>query len=155
MLMENSFSNERPSNDLIIDHMATLQGIITRFATNSANCKTMCLTLIAAILALLAANKEPQTLKIAYSVLILMTWMDAYYLSMERTAVDLSKASSLKIQTGTFTNADLYKIAIGGKGLKAFLIAFKAFFSHSIWPFYGVLLACVLVIQWYFAHIST
>lgn len=139
-------------NDLIISHMSTIQGVITRFAGHSANCKTMCLTLVAAILALLAANHEPQTLIIAYIVLALMAWLDAYYLSMERTAVDLSKISAEKIQKGTFTYNDLYKISIGGKGWKAIWNAFKAFDSHSIYPFYGGLFACLLTVQWYFAY---
>ena len=102
----------KPSNDLITAHMSTIQGIITRFAGNSANCKNMCLTLIAAVLALMSSNKEPQTLKIAYGVLFLMAWMDAYYLYMERTAVNLSRASAEKIQKGTFAFGDLYKMML-------------------------------------------
>lgn len=140
-------------NDLITAHMSTIQGLITRFAGNSANCKNMCLTLIAAILALLSSNKDPQTLKIAYSVLLLMAWMDGYYLGMERTAVELSRASAKKIQSGTFTYDDVYKIAIGGRGWQPIWHACKALLSHSIWPFYGGLLICLVVIQWYFANV--
>jgi hypothetical protein len=153
MTTPSPFFIEKPSDDLIISHMNTLQGIITRFSMQSSNCKTLCLTLVAAILALLAANKEPQTLKIAYSVLGLMTWMDAYYLSMERTAVNLSNLCSHKIQNGSFTNADVYNIIIGGKGMNALLNACKAIISHSIWPFYGILLGSILAIQWYFSII--
>ncbi len=140
-------------NELITAHMATVQGLISRFAGNSANCKNMCLTLVAAILALLSANKEPQTLNIAYCILFLMAWMDAYYLGMERTAVEHSREAAKKIQTGTFTYADVYKIAIGGRGWKPIWNAFSAMLSHSIWPFYGGLLACLLAIQWYFAFL--
>jgi len=142
----------KPSNDLMIAHMSTIQGVVTRFAGNSANCKNMCLTLIAAILALLSTNKETQTLKIAYAVLLLMAWMDAYYLYMERTAVNLSRDSATKIQSGIFAYGDLYKITIGGRGWKPIWGAFKAMTSHSLWPFYGVLLTCLVVIQWYFAY---
>lgn len=152
-MSKSNFASEKPSSDLIIAHMATLQGMISRFSTNSANCKTMCLTLIAAILALLASNKEPQTLKIAYTILVLMAWLDAYYLSMERAIADLSKDYSKKIQNGTFTNGDLYKIIINGRGIKAILNAFTALISPSIWPFYGILLVCIVIVQWYFARI--
>lgn len=150
-MQHNEHQAKKPANDLIIAHMATVQGIITRFAGNSAACKNMCLTLVAAVLALLTANKDPQTLKIAYTITGLMAWMDAYYLSMERTAVKLSKESAEKIQNGTFTNANLYHIAIGGKGWDAFNGAFGALTSHSIWPFYGILFACICVIQSYFS----
>lgn len=152
-MQQNEHQTKTPTNDLIIAHMATIQGLITRFAGNSATCKNMCLTLVAAILALLTANKDPQTLKIAYTITGLMAWMDAYYLSMERTAINLSKACAKKIQNGTFFVADLYLIAIGGKGWKAFKGAFGALSSHSIWPFYGVLIACLLVIQCYFSKL--
>jgi hypothetical protein len=151
---KNDHQTKSATNDLIIAHMATIQGVITRFAGNSANCKTMCLTLVAAVLALLTANKDPQTLKIAYTITVLMAWMDAYYLSMERTAVELSKNCAKKIQNGTFTNSDLYHIIIGGKGWFAFKGAFSALTSHSIWPFYGVLFACLGVIQFYFSNFT-
>jgi hypothetical protein len=141
------------TNDLIIAHMSTIQGLITRFAGNSANCKTMCLTIIAAILALLAANKEPQTLKVAYFVLFLLAWLDAYYLGLERTAVALSRTSAKKIQSQTFAYTDLFHIAIGGRGWAPIWNAFRAMFSHSIWPFYGGILGCIVVIHWYFARI--
>lgn len=140
-------------NDLITSHMSTIQGLISRFAGNSANCKNMCLTLVSAILALLSANKDPQTFKIAYSVLFLMAWMDAYYLGKERTAVDLSKDAAKKIQTGVFTYEDVYKFTLGDRGWKPIWNAFKAMLSHSIWPFYGGLLVCLLVMQWYFAFL--
>jgi glucan phosphoethanolaminetransferase (alkaline phosphatase superfamily) len=148
---KNEYQTKPASNDLIIAHMATIQGLITRFAGNSAACKNMCLTLVAAILALLTANKDPQTLKIAYTVTGLMAWMDAYYLSMERMVVELSKECSKKIQTGAFANKDLYDIRIGRKYINTFTAAFSAFTSHSIWPFYGGLFACLLVIQFYFS----
>jgi hypothetical protein len=140
-------------NDLITAHMTTIQGLISRFAGNSANCKNMCLTLVAAVLALMSSNKEPQTLKIAYSILLLMAWMDAYYLGLELTAVELSKEAAKKIQTGTFTYADVYKIAIGGRGWTPIWNALKAMVSHSIWPFYGGIFACLLFVQWYFAFL--
>lgn len=147
-------TNSHPTNDLIIAHMSTIQGIITRFASNSAACKNMCLTLVAAVLALLAANKEPQTLKIGYIVVSLMAWMDAYYLHLERLAVELSKKYAAKIQKGEFAQSDLFKVGINTRGLLTLWGAFKCLLSHSIWPFYGVLTACLVMIQWYFANIS-
>jgi len=151
--MENASPTTNLSNDLIIAHMETIQGLITRFSGNSAACKNMCITLVAALLALLTANKEPQTLKIAFIIIGLMAWMDAYYLSMERMAVELSKKYADKIQNGNFAYKDLYKISIGGRGLAAIGRAFSALSSHSIWPFYLGLFASLLVIQWYFANI--
>ncbi len=134
------------SDELIIAHMSTIQGIITRFATNSANCKALTLAVIAALAAVYANTKDPQTLYVAYPVLILLAWLDAFYLSMERTAVNLSRASAAKIQSGNFAYPDLYKISIGGRGWPAIKKAFGAMTSHSIYPFYGVLLLCLVMI---------
>jgi hypothetical protein len=58
--MEKNHQTEPASNDLVIAHMTTIQGLITRFPGNSASCKNMCLALVAVQLSKDSAVKIQQ-----------------------------------------------------------------------------------------------
>lgn len=70
-------------------HLTLLQGVINRFAANSSNCKTWCVTLVSAILLFSADKKLSAGLTIALLPTIFFLFLDAYYLSMERDAINI------------------------------------------------------------------
>ena len=66
----------------------TLQGIISRMASNSANCKTWMVTLIAAIVALTDICLL-QKFYLCEGIIGLMFIIDCYYLGQERRFITI------------------------------------------------------------------
>jgi TIR domain len=146
---------QRPINPIPeqeIKHMEMIQGVINRFAGNSAKCKEMCITITSAILVLATTNKTPDTLLIALGAIVLFWFLDSYYLGLERTAVRLSIASQEKIANNTFSYSDLYKIPIGGKGIEGFLKALNGFKSWSTTPVYLLMLGGLFALKLYYIN---
>ena len=65
-------------------HLEIMQGTITRMAENSRTCKVWCVTLVSAILVLVARTGEADHALIALAPTVLFYVLDAYYLSLER-----------------------------------------------------------------------
>lgn len=73
-------------------YISLLQENINRMATNSANCKTWLVTLVAAILALqLTCGELRSILWIALGLIVLFYILDSYYLGLERKFINLEK----------------------------------------------------------------
>lgn len=67
-----------------IAHLNMIQSIITRMSGNSASAKNLCITIVAALLALYANKPVIGYLYIAYMPIILFFFLDAKYLRLER-----------------------------------------------------------------------
>lgn len=67
-------------------HINMMQGMINRMASNSANCKLWCITILAAILGLFYDNKFPH-LEYCYFIVGLFYFLDCFYLGLERRFV--------------------------------------------------------------------
>ena len=65
-------------------HIEITQDVITRMAENSRACKIWCVTLVAAVLVLVARTGEPRHALIALAPAVVLYVLDAYYLSLER-----------------------------------------------------------------------
>ena len=65
-------------------HLTILQGVIQRMAENSRSCKVWCVTLVSAILVLVARTGEPHHALLALAPALLFLLLDAYYLALER-----------------------------------------------------------------------
>ena len=65
-------------------HLTIVQGVIQRMAENSRSCKVWCITLVSAVLVLVAQTKEPQYALIALVPAFLFLVLDTYYLALER-----------------------------------------------------------------------
>lgn len=76
MLNENS-----PS---VQTHLGILQGVIERMAGNSTSAKAWCITLVSAILVVVADKNKPQYTLIAIIPTILFGALDIYYLALEK-----------------------------------------------------------------------
>jgi hypothetical protein len=67
-----------------ISHLEFIQSIISRMAANSANAKNLCMTIVAALLALYAGQNSKAYLLVSLVPIILFWLTDAMYLRLER-----------------------------------------------------------------------
>lgn len=123
--------------------LSMLQGVVTRMAGNSANCKTWCATIMAALLALSATIDEPLVLEVAaVGVVLAMTVLDAYYLALERSFINQFNHLTKRATTGALELSELFSIKpvpiVKNKDI------WKACGSISVWLFYGLLFVTIV-----------
>lgn len=126
-------------------HLEIVQGVISRMAGNSRSCKVWCVTLVAAVLVLVARTGEPQHALIAVVPTALFLILDTYYLALERAFIGSYNGFVKKLHDGSLAVTDIYKIAPTGSIPKLFFDCLRSF---SIWPFYPVVLATILLAWW-------
>lgn len=127
-------------------HIAMLQGIISRMANNSANCKTWAVTIIAAMLVLIADKNMGFTdIWICYIPVALFFLLDCYYLGLERVFIKDQENFLQKVPSGNYAD-DLYVIKglpkFGGQ-LRSTINAMKSF---STTPFYGFIALFIFIL---------
>lgn len=117
-------------------HLEITQGVIQRMAENSRSCKLWCVTLVAAILVLVARTGEPQHAMIALGPAVLFWVLDAYYLAFERRFIRTYNAFVDKVHQAQVVKPDLYTVFPSGSATREFFWAL--FKSFSVLPFYLV-----------------
>lgn len=65
-------------------HLAIAQSVIQRMANNSAGCKAWCITLVSAILVVVAQEGKPGFALLAILPTFLFAFLDTYYLALEK-----------------------------------------------------------------------
>lgn len=123
-------------------HLGVLQNIIQRMAANSTASKTWCITLVSAILVIVADKGKPQYAFIALIPTILFLALDAYYLALEKGFRNSYKNFVKKIHDGTATADDLYAISPHGNQSSLQVEALKSF---SVWGFYVTLTIMIYI----------
>lgn len=125
-------------------HLEFIQNIITRMNTNSFQIKGMAVAIISALLAIYAAEKNPDFVLITIFPLVLFWFLDAYYLTQERKFRglynDLLHENANNIKPFEM-RPDLYK---GGE-----YSFWSVFFSKTIWTIYLVVSIIILLIYLY------
>ena len=124
-------------------HLEIMQGTITRMAENSRTCKVWCVTLVSAILVLVARTGEADHALIALAPTVLFYVLDAYYLSLERGFRRSYGSFVRKIHEGQVSISDLYAVVPTGSITRGTLWAM--FRSFSVPPFYAVVAGTVLL----------
>ena len=124
-------------------HLEIMQGTITRMAENSRSCKVWCVTLVSAILVLVARTGEADHALIALAPTVLFYVLDAYYLSLERGFRRSYGSFVRKIHGAQVSISDLYAVASMGSITRGTLWAM--FRSFSVLPFYAVVVGTVLL----------
>lgn len=123
-------------------HLSIMQSVIQRMAANSTGAKTWCVTLVSAILVVVADKDKPQLVWIAGIPTILFMILDAYYLGLERgfrrSYNDFIDAFHAK----TLRPSSLYAVEISGQTA---MLTLHALVSFSVLPFYLVLLISLFV----------
>jgi hypothetical protein len=128
-------------------YLTLLQGVISRMAGNSAACKTWCVTIVSAIFVLAIDKSKPQAIAVGLLPVVLFLLLDAYYLSLER---DFRKVHDLFVQRlheGTAKAEDVYLFKIPFGFVHRFGAILSSIFSLAVAPFYGVLIAALLLIK--------
>ncbi len=123
-------------------HLSILQTIIQRMAANSTSCKTWSVTVVSAVLVIVADKGKPDFAFIALIPTFLFLALDAYYLALEK-AFRASYAEFVeKIHSGAAKAKDLYTIAPKGNHSKHQIEALKSF---SVWGFYVTLFVLIVL----------
>lgn len=124
-------------------HIEMMQGVITRMAENSRSCKLWCVTLVAAVLVLVARTGEPRHALIALIPTLLFLFLDSYYLALERAFIKSQNEFVTKLHKEELGSGDVYKVIPKGMGMTLVLRCLLG--SVSILPFYVLVVATILV----------
>lgn len=137
--VESPLSEISPS---VQTHLGILQSVIQRMASDSTSCKAWCITVVSAILVIIADKGKPNFPFIALVPTLLLLALDTYYLALEKgfraSYADFVK----KLHTGVLKPENLYTIAPKGSHSKHQIEALKSF---SVWGFYSTLFALIVL----------
>ena len=137
--MDDKTTQFNADSSAVQTHLSIMQDIIQRMAENSRSCKTWCVTIVSAVLVLVARveKSDSNDILIALAPAFLFLFLDTYYLALERgfrksfeTFVEKLHAADEDI------SSDLYVVETTGSRLSHF---FRSLLSFSIWPFYLML----------------
>ncbi len=131
---QNSNDTDRDVRDseAFINHLQILQSNISRFASNSANCKVCAVSIATALVALDTTNNM---ISPVFSILIigLLLLTDAYYLGLERTFISVYDDNVRQPRT-----AEIYEMP-KIDGCQQFCDMICGLGSFSTSPFYIIL----------------
>ena len=134
--MESPQINVNPESASIQTHLGILQNVIQRMASNSASCKAWCVTLVSAVLVIVADKGKPDYAYVALLPTIVFCTLDAYYLALEKAFRCTYNDFISKLHKKTLTEIDLYSVSPKGNMSK---MQWESFKSFSVWGFYGSL----------------
>jgi len=135
--IEQTLTETSPS---VQTHLGILQSVIQRMAGDSTSCKTWCITIVSAILVIVADKGKPNFAFIALIPTLLFLALDAYYLALEKGFRASYNDFVRKLHSGKARVEDLYAVAPKGNESKHQIEALKSF---SIWGFYATLLILI------------
>lgn len=128
-------------------YVTILQNVITRMATNSTACKTWCITLVSAVIVIVADKGKPSYVWISILPIILFGLLDAYYLLLEKAFREKYNEFIKKVHDATATIDDMFIVA-PSSGVEITTIEWlKSASTFSVWPFYSLLLVMLLVVK--------
>ncbi len=142
MATQSQLNHDSPA---VQKHLEITQDVITRMAENSRSCKVWCVTLVAAVLVLVARTGEPQHALIALVPTLLFLILDAYYLALERAFRNSYSAFVCRLHGGKLEASDVYRVAPVGMGLS---LVMRRLGSISIWLFYPFVATTILLAWW-------
>ncbi|RJR34114.1 MAG: hypothetical protein C4576_26930 [Desulfobacteraceae bacterium] len=124
-------------------YLSLLQAVINRMASNSAGCKSWCITVVSGLVVLLLKEKANYIL-IATAPVILFCFLDCYYLAMEKLFRRRYNGFVKKLHSGDVSRSDLFVISPEKEISSSMIIG--SFRSASIYLFYCALAAVVVAI---------
>jgi hypothetical protein len=130
------------------NYLTILQGVITRMAGNSANCKTWCVTIVSAILVLIADKGKPDYAFIALIPIALFCLLDAYYLAQERAFRDIYNQFVGDLIDGNARVSHLFSLR-PMPGFRVFQSTGGAITSFAVYPFYGILAGTLTIARFF------
>lgn len=131
-------------------HLNMQQDIINRMASNSSNCKTWLVTIVAALTALQISQAAVHNYGIVMVIVTIMFWyLDAYYLMLERIHRDQEElfVAAVKKKDCEDVKKLLYSFSTKNATCK-FAQVLDAMFSGSCAPFYITIGLITAFITW-------
>lgn len=128
-------------------YLAVLQGVITRMASNSANCKTWCVTAVSGLLILAADKRRPELMVTLAVPIVLFALLDAYYLGLERLFRQGCCNFVKRVHEGSATVTEVFVIQPPGTRGEVVRATFGSFLSFAVGPFY-LLMAGMVAVAW-------
>ncbi|MBU4287906.1 MAG: hypothetical protein KKI12_07035 [Proteobacteria bacterium] len=130
-------------------YLGILQGVINRMASNSAGCKTWCITIVSAIVVIIADKSNPVYVWVSLVPILLFLFLDSYYLGLEQRFRDSYNSFIRKLHTGVAEIEDVFIVDPGGGVWLTLKSTLKAALSLSVWPFYSLLLVMLGIVYKY------
>lgn len=131
-----------PASPSIQTHLGILQNVIQRMAVNSSSSKAWCVTLVSAVLVIVADKGKPEYAYIAMLPTVVFAALDAYYLALEKAFRNSYNDFIAKLHSKVLTETDLYSVA--PKGNLSYL-QWESLKSFSVWGFYLSLAVLIFV----------
>lgn len=135
----------KEDNPSVQIHLQILQSIVSRMGTNSSSAKAWCITLVSAILVVVADKGKPVYLCIALLPIILFLYLDAYYLALEDGYRSTYNDFVKRLHERIIYPSDLFCVKAAGNIGRQTLVKMR---SLSVWPFYVTLLGTVVLAMW-------
>ena len=126
-------------------HLGIMQNVIQRMSANSTGCKAWCVSLVAAVLVIVADKGNPEYAWIALLPTFVFASLDAYYLALEKAFRNSYNDFIKKVHNRQLTGADLYSVIPVGNMSK---LQLESYGSFSIWGFYLALIALIAITKW-------
>lgn len=146
-------------NDDDRQYLEMMQGNIERMATNSSNCKAWMVTIVAAVMALQCSiDALNGWILLGIFPVVLFWYLDVFYLHLERgmrnrETVFLNMLRSGQMEGYEEALFNFKPLMIGKKKLtdeqkeQGLVATDDRWFTESVIPFYGLTLACVMIIS--------
>lgn len=131
-----------PESASVQTHLGILQNVIQRMAVNSSASKTWCITLVSAILVIVADKGNPDYAFIAFLPTLVFAALDAYYLALEKAFRSEYNEFISKLHNKNLTEVDLYSVAPKGD---VSALQWQSLQSFSVWGFYASLLVLIFI----------
>lgn len=128
-------------------YLTILQSVVTRMATNSSSCKTWCVSLVSAIIVIVAEKTEPDYVWISLIPIVLFLLLDSYYLAIERQFRAVYNDFIRKLHFSTATVEDVFFVAPRTGVTATSWAILCACGSIAIWPFYGLLAFMLFLVR--------
>jgi len=138
--MESEYLDIDPESSSIQTHLGIIQNVIQRMSANSSACKAWCVSLVAAVLVIVADKGKPEYAWIALLPTVVFAALDAYYLALEKAFRNSYNQFIRKLHSKQVTEGDLYSVSPVGNMSN---LQVQALQSFSVWGFYlslGVLI---------------
>jgi hypothetical protein len=132
------------SEQAVQTHLGILQAVIERMSTNSGSAKAWCITLVSAILVIVADKNKPNLVWLTLIPTLLFLVLDAYYLALEKGFRASYRKFVEKLHRKTLEESDFYSVEPSGQFSGLF---FKALVSLSVWPLYTTLILMTYIAQ--------
>ena len=143
--MGNQLLDIDPEAASIQTHLGIIQNVIQRMSANSSSSKAWCVSLVTAVLVIVADKGRPEYAWIALLPTVVFAALDAYYLALEKAFRNSYNNFIAKTHKKQLTEEDLYAVVPIGDMSQLQLEALKSF---SVWGFYLSLIVLIAITKW-------